>query len=174
MSQRFNDKEKKVLTKASVYQNKSTSLESDHDWSDFSEASDAEKDQFESLDDIFGSPTTNFGPEQDCNFNCEDNESDTDEFSSDEDWDEKLIRKNQFFDKHFGNPCTLSGNVTETPVIEKVVNSFNSLHVTKHCISGNKTSKSILNETYFENYHEVKVATKVCLSIKIFFFQFHT
>ena len=184
MSQLLNDKEKEVLIKASVYQNKSTSLESDQNWSDLSEASDAENDQLESLNDIFGSPTTIF--EQDYNFTSEDKDSDTDEFSSDGDWDsdsdefssdedldEELKSVDQFFDENFGNPCTLFSDVTETPVIENVVNCFSSLN-TKHGISSFKKSKSSLNETHSEKYHEVRVATKVCSCLRISVFRFYT
>ena len=96
MSEQTSNNNNELLKESVGYENIPTEPNED-DWSDFSETSDAESDKFENLNDIFGSPATNFSYDHRQVYE--------DEISSDRSSNGVSTGSDGFFERSFGNPC---------------------------------------------------------------------
>ena len=107
MSEPTSNKNNELLKEAVSYQNTPTETNED-DWSDFSETSDAESDKFENLNDIFGSPATDFSYDH--------RQAYEDEISSGNISNGESTGSDGFFERNFGNPCNSANPKLSTKV----------------------------------------------------------
>jgi len=159
MSQHFIDTDNEFFMELSGDQHKPTDSEEDG-WSSDEESTNQPKN----LDYMFGSPITDFGYEEvySSNYTSEDEDSQSEQSSSSEDWDE-LEEKDPLLDN------IIDSDQKETSVIEEPTDYLDSPHSINHkymkyCFCGSEKTMSIDASTLKTNLshsYKVKIATKV-------------